>query len=106
MVQAAAAALGWLGRRAARAMLSPLRRIASSRSNGTRNDGKLASANGLRTLVSLRRPSYARGSVNENVDPLPSSLSTETSPPWDRTMCFTSANPSPVPSPERALSAL
>ena len=38
------------------------------------------------------------GSVNTNVLPLPSSLSTQIRPPWSSTSRFESARPSPVPS--------
>src|SRR6266567_4287131 len=39
----------------------------------------------------------ALGNVNENLAPAPTSLFTQTSPPWACTICFTMANPSPVP---------
>src|SRR6185503_20481537 len=48
----------------------------------------------------------ALGKRNQKVDPWPSSLVTQASPPWFKTMCFTIASPRPVPpaSRERALS--
>ena len=49
---------------------------------------------------------YTLGSVKKNVVPTPSSLWSQTSPPWAWTMCFTIDRPRPVPpvSRERARS--
>ena len=44
----------------------------------------------------------AQGMTTVNVEPLPISLSIETSPPWSNARRLTSARPSPVPSNRRA----
>ena len=40
--------------------------------------------------------------VAAEMEPLPSSLRTHNSPPWDWTICWQTASPSPVPSPGHA----
>src|ERR1035438_6275187 len=52
------------------------------------------------------RSYFSAGSVKKNVAPLPSSLFTQTLPPWFCTMCLTMDKPRPVPpcSRDRALS--